>query len=60
MQHVNIKRAQASAFQEDKADQESRVIQIDYAMSFQCEYQDEVLNLGLKCNLELFKNVIDI
>ena len=40
--HVNTKRTQAAAFQVDKAKCGTLEVQVDYAMSFQCEYQDEV------------------
>ena len=40
--HVNVKRIQAAEFQSDKGDNSKRVLQIDYAMVYQCEYQDEV------------------
>ena len=33
---------QASEFNQDKADPTKRVLQIDYAMAYTCEYQDEV------------------
>ena len=40
--HVNTKRIQASEFQRDKEDPLKRTLQIDYAMAYQCMYQDEV------------------
>ena len=40
--HVNVKRIQANEFQRDKLNNDTRVLQIDYAMAYQCEYQDEV------------------
>ena len=43
--HVNTKRVQQREFLSDKEDPEKRVIQVDYAMGFSCEYQDEVLFL---------------
>lgn len=42
MAHVNTKRVQHAEFEKDKIDPESRIIQIDFAMSFSCEYQNEV------------------
>jgi hypothetical protein len=42
VRHVNIKRIQANAFQADKDDEAIRMLQIDYAMAYQCESQDEV------------------
>jgi hypothetical protein len=40
--HVNVKRIQASEFQADKGDHGVRRLQIDYAMAYTCEAQDEV------------------
>ena len=34
--HVNIKRIQSNEFQADIADPKKRVVQIDYAMAYQC------------------------
>lgn len=40
--HVNAKRIQGSEFQADKDDHRIRRLQIDYAMAYSCEAQDEV------------------
>ena len=40
--HINTKRIQADEFEKDKADPTKRTLQIDYAMAYQCTYQDEV------------------
>ena len=40
--HVNAKRIQAQAFQDDINDPNARVLQIAFAMDYQCEYQNEV------------------
>ena len=40
--HVNAKRIQAQAFQDDENYPNARVPQIDFAMAYQCEYQNEV------------------
>ena len=40
--HVNIKRIQNLQFQEDLQNPEVRVLQIDFAMSYSCEYQNEI------------------
>ena len=40
--HVNAKRIQAQAFQDDINDPSARVLQIDFAMAYQYEYQNEV------------------
>ena len=41
--HQNIKRMEAYQFQKDLADQSARVLQIDYAMAYQCELQKETM-----------------
>ena len=40
--HVNIKRIQSLQFQEDLQNPEARVLQIDFAVSYSCEYQNEI------------------
>ena len=40
--HISTKRIQAEEFEKDKADPTKRTHQIDYAMAYQCMYQDEV------------------
>ena len=40
--HVNLKRIQADAFQNDINDVDTRVLQIDYAMAYQCQQQSKV------------------
>ena len=40
--HINAKRIQAQAFQDDINDPNARVLQIDFAMAYQCKYQNEV------------------
>lgn len=42
LNHVNLKRIQAENFQKDKLRNSTRIIQIDFAMSFCCEYQNEI------------------
>ena len=42
LHHINTKKIQASEFNRDKTDPSKRVLQIDYAMAYTCEYQDEV------------------
>ena len=39
---INAKRIQAQAFQDDINDPNNRVLQIDFAMAYQCKYQNEV------------------
>jgi len=39
-EHVRVKRIQEAEFENDK--KAARVLQIDFAMAYQCEYQDEV------------------
>ena len=40
--HVNTKRMQVSEFQRDKEDPLKLTLQIDYAMAYQCMYQDKL------------------
>lgn len=42
MFHVNTKRVQHSEFEKDKKNVAVRILQIDFAMSFSCEYQNEI------------------
>ena len=42
LNHVNSKRIQAQAFHDDINDPNARVLEIDFAMVYQCEYQNEV------------------
>ena len=37
--HINIKRIQERAFKADKEDPKKRVLQIDYAMAYQCSHK---------------------
>lgn len=55
MNHVNLKRIQADEFQKDKLNESVRILQVDFAMSFACEYQNEVQNaLWLRTSVLLF------
>ena len=40
--HVNLKRIQACVFHEDIKEAKTRVVQVDYAMAYQCQQQSEV------------------
>lgn len=40
--HINLKRIQANAFEADKKSASARTLQIDFGMNFSCEYQNEV------------------
>lgn len=40
--HVNTKRVQHGEFEKDKKKDQVRILQIDFAMSFSCEYQNEI------------------
>ena len=40
--HVNIKQIQSLQFQEDLQNPEAHVLQIDFSMSYSCEYQNEI------------------
>ena len=42
MLHINTKRIQAEEFEKDKVDPSKQTCQIDYAVAYQCMYQDEV------------------
>ena len=42
LSHINTKRIQAAEFNQDKADPLKQVLQIDYALAYTCEYQNEV------------------
>ena len=42
-EHQNVKRNQACEFQKDLMDDSVRVLQIDYAMAYQCELQNETM-----------------
>lgn len=41
-QHINLKRIQADEFAKDKNNERVRILQMDFAMNFSCEYQNEV------------------
>ena len=42
VRHINIKRIQAEEFQEDQSTPNVRILQMDFAMNYSCEYQEEV------------------
>lgn len=42
MAHVNTKRIQQQEFENDKKSKTTRILQVDFAMSFGCEFQNEV------------------
>lgn len=42
MYYVNIKRIQHGEFEKDKKKDQVRILQIDFVMSFSCEYQNEI------------------
>ena len=43
--HVNLKRIQSAAFENDRQQTSGiRILQIDFAMSFSCEYQNEIMS----------------
>jgi hypothetical protein len=39
---ISVKRTQAQAFAKDKDDISVRILQMDFAMNYSCEYQNEV------------------
>ena len=41
-EHIRIKKIQAAAFDKEKADINSSVLQVDFAMSYTCETQNEI------------------
>ncbi|XP_071839631.1 uncharacterized protein [Apostichopus japonicus] len=41
-EHVRIKRIMSHSFERDKADPRFYVLQIDFAMAYSCEYQNEI------------------
>ena len=54
-EHQNVKRSQASEFQKDLMDDSGRVLQIDYAMAYQCELQNETMGaLWTRGSVNLF------
>ena len=54
-EHQNIKRIQASEFQKDLVNESVRVLQIDYAMAYQCELQKETMGaLWTRGSVNLF------
>ena len=40
--HIGLKRVQAEEFAKDKNNEAVRILQMDFAMNFSCEYQNEV------------------
>ena len=55
VKHFNVKPIQAVEFQKDIADPRKHVVQLDYAMSYQCKWQDEVESaLWNHCSVTLF------
>ncbi len=40
--HINTKRIQAQEFEKDKKRENARVLQIDFAMNYSCEYQTKI------------------
>ena len=41
-EHVRVKRIQSNAFQRDKNDPDSSILQVDFAMGYNCEWQSEI------------------
>ena len=57
--HVNLKRIQANAFQNNINDADTRDLQIDYAMAYQCQQQSEVQSaLWTRGTINLFTCVV--
>lgn len=40
--HINIKRIKARDFEDDKENPACRVLQVDFAMNYSCEHQNQV------------------
>ena len=60
-QHVNVKRIQVKEFHRDISDPKKRVVQVDYAMSYQCELQDEIMSgLWHRCSVTLFTVAVNV
>ena len=52
---MRIKRVQAAAFEQDKKDETSTVLQCDFAMAYSCEYQNEIQSaLWSRASVNLF------
>ena len=45
MSEINVKWIQARQFQNDQENSAVRILQMDFAMNYSCEYQDESLEL---------------
>ena len=56
--HINVKRIQQKAFQDDLTEPNTRVLQIDYALAYQCEYQNEMSALWSRESINLFTCVV--
>lgn len=55
VKHINVKRIQAKQFLEDQHNPAVRVLQIDFAMNYSCEYQNEVQSaLWSRASVALF------
>ena len=55
VRHINVKRIQSNEFQNDLKNPDIRVLQIDYAMAYQCENQKEVMGaLWARGSVNLF------
>ena len=40
--HVKIKHIQSHSFEQDKSNDNNRILQIDFAMAYSCDYQNEI------------------
>ena len=54
--HCHVKRFQEREFQNDLKDDNNRILQIDYAMAYQCELQKE--DMGISGFMHYFQNSI--
>lgn len=54
-EHVRVKRIQATAFEKDKSGNNSRILQVDFAMAYSCEYQNEIQSaLWSRASVQLY------
>ena len=55
VEHVRIKHIQAAAFEREKKDPNCSVLQMDFAMNYSCEYQNEIMSaLWSRASVGLF------
>ena len=62
VEHVRIKHIQAAAFEREKKDPNCSVLQMDFAMNYSCQYQNEIMSalwsrasVGFFCTAALYE-----